>query len=102
MNAPKENQYCVYIMTNKYNNVLYTGVTSDLQRRVTEHRAGKSGSFTKKYRLYKLVYYEPGDSIEAAILREKDIKAGTRKKKIGLVNSINPGWEDLFDFFWLR
>jgi putative endonuclease len=88
-------------MTNKYNNVLYTGVTNDLQRRVIEHKTGKAGSFTKKYKLSKLVYYESGDNIELAIQREKEIKGGSRKKKIELVNSINPDWQDLFDKYFV-
>jgi putative endonuclease len=73
-----QNQYCVYIMTNINNSVLYTGVTNDLQRRVTEHKAGKGGFFTKKYNLVKLMYYEFGDDINVAIFREKQIKAGSR------------------------
>ncbi|HEX2995577.1 MAG TPA: GIY-YIG nuclease family protein [Anaerolineales bacterium] len=89
-------QYCVYIMANAHNTVLYTGVTNDLQRRVLEHRAGKSG-FTKKYNVTKLVYFECGDDVSVAITREKQIKAGSRQKKIDLINSINPEWKDLFD-----
>ena len=87
-------------MTNKYNNVLYTGVTNDLQRRVIEHRTGKGSSFTKMYKVTKLVYFESGDDIELAILREKEIKAGSRKKKVELINSFNPGWEDLFEEYF--
>jgi putative endonuclease len=83
-------------MTNQDNTVLYTGVTNDLQRRVVEHRTGKGGGFSKKYKLHKLVYYEEGDSVLAAISREKMIKGGSRQKKIDLINSINPQWEDLF------
>ena len=71
-------QYCVYIMTNKRNNVLYTGVTSDLKRRVYEHKEKLVDGFTKKYNVTKLVYYEVYDDIENAILREKQIKAGSR------------------------
>ncbi len=89
-------QYYVYIMTNIYNTVLYTGVTNDLQRRVTEHQTGKGGVFTKKYRLTKLVYYESGENVSVAIFREKQIKAGSRQKKIDLVNSLNPEWKDLY------
>jgi putative endonuclease len=92
-----EKQYYVYIMTNKYNNVLYTGVTNDLQRRVIEHRTGKGGEFTHKYKLCKLVYFEVGDSIESAIFREKEIKAGSKNKKLELINKINPSWEDLYE-----
>lgn len=92
--------YFTYIMTNKYHNVLYTGVTNDLQRRVIEHRAGNANSFTKKYKIHKWVYYEIGNDIELAIRREKQIKAGSRKNKIELINSINPEWEDLFDKYF--
>ena len=84
-------------MTNMNNSVLYTGVTNDLQRRVTEHKAGKGGVFTKKYNLVKLVYYEFGEDIKVAIFREKQIKAGSRQDKVDLINSLNPEWNDLFD-----
>lgn len=92
-------QYCVYIMTNAHHTVLYTGVTNELQRRVLEHKDGKGG-FTKKYNVTKLVYFECGDDVAAAIAREKQIKAGSRQKKIDLINSINPEWKDLFDEFF--
>ena len=95
-----EKQYYVYIMTTKSNTALYTGVTNDLQRRVLEHRSGKGGLFTKKYKIYKLVYDEIGDDIRSAIVREKQIKAGSRMKKIALINSINPNWDDLFDKYF--
>ena len=87
--------YCVYIMTNKNNTTLYTGVTNNLLRRVCEHRRGEGGSFTRRYNITKLVYFETTPDIEAAILREKQIKAGSRQKKIDLVNSINREWRDL-------
>ncbi len=90
------NQYFIYIMTNKNNTVLYTGVTNDLQRRVIEHRSGKGGDFTKKYHICKLVYYEEGNDIFQAIAREKQIKAGSRKSKIKLIVETNPEWIDLF------
>jgi putative endonuclease len=83
-------------MTNQDNTLLYTGVTNNLQRRVLEHRSGKGGGFTTKYKLYKLVYFEAGSDISIAITREKQIKAGSRKKKIELINSLNPDWEDLY------
>jgi putative endonuclease len=89
-------QYYVYIMTNQEHTVLYTGVTNDLQRRVIEHRTGKGGNFSKKYKLYQLVYYEAGEDVSNAIAREKQIKGGSRKKKIELIESINPNWEDLY------
>jgi len=86
-------------MTNKNNTVLYTGVTNSLSRRAYEHKAKQSfyNSFTKKYNIDKLVYYEIFDYINLAIAKEKQIKAGSRKKKIELVNSINPKWKDLYD-----
>jgi len=91
-----QHNYCVYILTNTYNTVLYTGVTNDLRRRVLEHKEGKGSTFTNKYKVHKLVYYECGSDINAAILREKQIKGGSRQSKIDLVNSINSGWRDLF------
>lgn len=93
-------EYCVYIMTNAGHTVLYTGVTNDLQRRVFEHRNKTGSVFTKKYNVNKLVYYEFGDDINVAITREKQIKAGSRQKKIDLINSINPQWNDLSEDFW--
>ncbi|MFC5191157.1 GIY-YIG nuclease family protein [Algoriphagus aquatilis] len=88
----------VYIMTNFKNTVLYTGVTNELIRRVYEHKSGfDSKSFTSKYKITKLVYFESFHSIEEAIAREKQIKGGSRKKKENLINSVNPGWEDLWD-----
>jgi putative endonuclease len=92
-----ERQYCVYIMTNNYNTVLYTGVTNNLKRRVLEHKSKLKESFTKKYNVTKLVYYEVTDDIHAAIIREKQIKGGSRQKKLDLVNSLNPEWKDLFN-----
>jgi putative endonuclease len=98
-NTMSERQYCVYIMTNAHHTVLYTGVTNNLQRRVLEHREGKSG-FTKKYNVHKLVFFECGDNVETAIAREKQIKGGSRKKKLDLINSINPQWKDLFEEYF--
>jgi len=92
----REHEYFVYILTNKYNKVLYTGVTNDLQCRVLQHRAGKGGSFTQRYKVLKLVYFELTDDVYAAIAREKQIKGGSRQDKIDLVNSINPEWKDLY------
>ena len=89
--------YFVYIMTNANNTVLYTGVTNNLTRRVQEHKTGKGGVFTKKYNVPKLVYYEIGDNINAAIVREKQIKAASRQKKIDLIESMNPEWTDLYE-----
>jgi putative endonuclease len=96
----EEKQYFVYIMTTMTNTVLYTGVTNNLQRRVLEHRSDRGSGFTKKYKLYKLVYYESGDDVNSALTREKKIKGGSRQKKVELINSINPDWDDLFDEFF--
>ena len=90
-------EYCVYIMTNAHNTVIYSGVTNNLARRVYEHKNGLGGIFTKKYNVNKLVYYEVGDNVHSALAREKQIKGGSRKKKIDLVNSFNPEWKDLFE-----
>jgi putative endonuclease len=91
-----ERNYYVYIMTNESNYVLYTGVTNDLKRRVYEHRTGAIASFTKRYRVHKLVYYEIFSSNAMAIAREKQIKAGSRLKKKEMINEFNPSWRDLF------
>jgi putative endonuclease len=91
-----ERQYCVYIMTNAYNTVLYVGVTNNLQRRVLEHKNGKGGTFTKRYNINKLVFFEATNRVEDAIAEEKRIKGGSRQKKIDLVDSMNPEWKDLF------
>ena len=93
-------EYCIYIMTNVHNTVLYTGVTNNLQRRILEHRSGEGSSFTKKYNITKLVYVESGDDINIAIAREKQIKAGSRKKKITLIESINSEWKDLYEEYF--
>ena len=90
-------QYYVYIMTNKNNRVLYTGITNDLKRRVYEHREKLVSGFTGKYNVTKLVYYEILEDPENAILREKQIKAGSRQKKIDLIKSFNQEWNDLYD-----
>jgi putative endonuclease len=89
--------YYVYILTNKNNRVLYTGVTNDLKRRVYEHKEKLVEGFTKKYNVSKLVYYQLCEDIYGAISREKQIKAGSRKKKIELINSMNEEWKDLYD-----
>jgi putative endonuclease len=87
-------------MTNSRHTVLCTGVTNDSLRRVEEHKNNKGTTFTKKYNVNKLVYYECGDDINIAIAREKQIKAGSRDKKIDLINSMNPEWKDLSEEFW--
>ena len=89
-------QYYVYIMTNKNNKVLYTGITNDLKRRVYEHKEKFVAGFTKKYNVSKLVYYEVFEDPENAILKEKQIKAGSRQKKINLIETINKEWRDLY------
>lgn len=91
-----ETQYFIYIMTNINNTVLYTGITNNLHRRVLEHKSGKGSAYTRKYNATKLVYFEQGTDVRAAILREKQIKAGSRKKKLALINSMNPEWKDLY------
>ena len=89
--------YYVYMMTNQYNNVLYTGVTNDLIRRVYEHRNHLiKDSFTAKYHITKLVYFEATEDVRSAIEREKQIKSWNRKRKDELVNSQNPTWEDQY------
>ena len=89
--------YYVYILTNKNNKVLYTGVTSNLLKRVDEHRRKVIKGFTSKYNVNKLVYYEETQDIKGAILREKQIKGYVRSKKIKLIESRNPNWEDLLE-----
>lgn len=86
----------VYILTNQYNTVLYTGVTSDLYHRIMEHREKVYPGFTSRYNVHKLVYFEEFGDISDAIAREKQIKAGSRQKKLDLINSINPNWDDLW------
>ena len=89
--------YYVYILTNKNNNVLYTGVTNNLLKRIDEHRRKLVKGFTSKYNVNKLVYYEETQIINGAIMREKQIKGYVRSKKIKLIESKNPKWEDLFE-----
>jgi putative endonuclease len=90
----------VYILTNKHNKVLYTGVTSNLRVRIYQHRNGVyKNSFSSRYNVYKLVYYESFSRIEEAIRREKLIKGGSRAKKIALINQLNPEWKDLYYLF---
>ncbi|MDD5222964.1 MAG: GIY-YIG nuclease family protein [bacterium] len=92
-----DKQYYVYIMANKNNTVLYTGVTGDLKKRIFEHKEKLVEGFTKKYNITKLVYYEVFNDSANAITREKQIKAGSRQKKIDLINSMNKKWKDLYD-----
>ena len=89
--------YYVYILSNNLNTVVYVGVTKDLVRRVYEHKHHLDpGSFTARYAVEKLVYYEYTTDVRAAIEREKQIKSWSRKKKNELVNGFNPRWEDLY------
>ena len=92
-----ERQYCVYILTNKNHTVLCTGVTNNLVRKVIEHRKKEGSKFTTKYNVDKLVYFECGNKVDEAIVREKQIKAGSRQKKLDLINGLNPEWRDLFE-----
>lgn len=89
--------YYVYIMSNKHNTTLYTGVTNDLQKRVWQHKEKLVEGFTKKYNIDKLVYFEVFDNVYNAISREKQIKAGSRKKKLVLISKDNREWADLFE-----
>jgi len=90
--------YFVYILTNKNNSVLYTGITNSLMRRIWEHKSQLIGGFTKKYNVTKLVYYESFENPSDAIKKEKQIKSGSRKRKIELINKFNPEWKDLYSF----
>jgi putative endonuclease len=83
-------------MTNNTNTVTYTGVTNDLYRRIYEHKNKLLKGFTSKYKINKLVYYEVSESIESAIMREKQIKSWSREDKVKLVNTMNPDWHDLY------
>ena len=86
----------VYLLANKHNNVLYTGVTNDLIRRVYEHKNKLVAGFTQKYNVDRLVYFEVCSGIIVAIEREKQIKGWSRKKKQDLIKSLNPEWDDLY------
>ncbi|QQS35714.1 MAG: GIY-YIG nuclease family protein [Ignavibacteriales bacterium] len=91
----KNHNYYIYLLTNKNNSVLYTGMTNDLNRRVYEHKNKLVEGFTKKYNVDKLVYFEMTSDVNAAIRREKEIKKWRREKKNWLVLSMNPEWKDL-------
>lgn len=90
-------QPAVYIMASERNGTLYTGVTSNLSKRIYEHRNGVTGGFTSKYKCASLVYYAVFENMEAAITEEKRIKGGSRKKKLSLIQTMNPGWRDLYE-----
>jgi putative endonuclease len=96
----RELRPCIYIMTNKNNGVLYTGVTSNLFKRVSEHKDKMVAGFTSKYNVTKVVYYEEFKTMPEAIGREKQIKGGSRQKKMDLINSKNPEWKDLYEEFF--
>ena len=87
--------YFVYILTNWNNKVLYIGVTNDLRRRLYEHRSEIADSFTKRYHIHKLVYFEHTNDVESAIMREKQLKGWNRAKKDALIETANPAWDDL-------
>ena len=89
-------QPCVYIVTNKRNGTLYTGVTSNLLQRIYQHKEGLIEGFTKKYGCKILVWYELHETMESAIMREKQIKCGSRGKKMALIEKNNPEWKDLY------
>jgi putative endonuclease len=91
-----KDQYFVYILTNINNNVLYTGVTGNLLKRVYEHKEKFVEGFTKRYNVNKLVFYEVYNDIKWAIIREKQIKSGSRQKKINLIENMNKEWKDLY------
>jgi predicted GIY-YIG superfamily endonuclease len=95
--VPPEKTPSVYIMASKRNGTLYTGVTSDLVRRVHEHRTGAIEGFSSTYGCKSLVYFEIFDDMRRAIEREKQIKAGSRKKKLALIEGVNPQWRDLYE-----
>jgi putative endonuclease len=92
-----ETLYFVYILTNSRHTVLYTGVTRDLKARVYQHKEKLLPGFTARYNVDNLVYYEAFDHPTGAIAREKQIKAGSRQKKINLINGFNPEWRDIYD-----
>ena len=92
----RDRQPAVYIMANKRNGTLYVGVTSDLPKRVWQHRDGSIEGFTARYGCKMLVWFELHETMESAILREKQIKGGSRHRKLALIDAANPGWRDLY------
>ncbi|MFZ5732401.1 MAG: GIY-YIG nuclease family protein [Pseudomonadota bacterium] len=97
LHAPSMTLGNVYIVTNRPNGILYVGVTSDLIRRVTEHRMGTVAGFTKRYGLKRLVYFEQYEDIQTAIQREHNMKHWSRTWKVRLILESNPRWDDLYD-----
>jgi putative endonuclease len=96
-NLPMTKHFCVYIMASKRNGTLYTGVTSDLMKRIWEHKNNVVEGFTKKYDVHLLVWYEVHETMGSAIAREKAIKKWRRDLKLELIENANPGWHDLYD-----
>lgn len=86
----------IYILTNRYRGCLYIGVTSNLVQRIYQHKEEQLEGFTQRYQLKKLVYFEAAETMESAIAREKQLKAGSRQKKLNLIESANPQWLDLY------
>ena len=93
----RDKTYCVYIMASKRNGTLYIGMTSNLPRRVWEHKNNIIKGFTSKYKVYNLVYYEQGTDVYGAIQREKQLKKWNRKWKLELIEKNNPTWKDSYD-----
>lgn len=93
----RERRPAVYIMASRRNGTLYTGVTSDLPQRAWQHREGVADGFSKRYGCKMLVWYEMAGTMDAAITREKQIKGGSRLKKLALIEGMNPEWSDLFE-----
>ncbi len=91
--------YYTYILASKTHGTLYVGVTNNIERRIAEHKANTGGQFTSKYTVHNLVYFEEHADPASAIAREKQLKSGSRKKKIELIESINPKWLDLINGF---
>jgi len=89
-------QPCVYMMTNRRNGTLYVGVTSNLVQRVWQHKSGFVEGFTKRYALDQLAWFEVHETMESAISREKQLKAGKRQRKLRLIGALNPDWRDLY------
>ena len=89
------NDYYVYILTNEHNTVLYIGITNNLKRRVYEHKMEINDGFTKDYQVHKLIYFESCHNVKDAIAREKQLKGWTRKKKVALIEKMNPEWKAL-------
>lgn len=92
-----DKKYYIYMMTNSGNTVIYTGVTGNLIQRVYQHREKMCDGFTRRYNIVKLVYYEAFKDVKDAITREKQLKGGSRKRKVELITAFNPDWQDLYE-----